>query len=130
MASGVNFNEAAISCKDGGAIEAGSMGLGGCLENQLAQLLRRVPGNNFELAAIFQQLGQPLMDELPRIGIKGFADIVFQFAASPAFLGPEELQQTFRDRQPHRVLRIDVIRQDAVTGVTDAKKFACEHGKN
>jgi hypothetical protein len=103
-------------------------GSGGSAEDQLPQLLGRMSGNHFELAAVFEQLGQALMDELGRIIAEGFAEFVFQLAAGMADLFAEQIEQLLGDFQPGGVAGVDVNRNDPVAGKTDPDQSAGEHG--
>src|SRR5205823_3797185 len=75
-------------------------------ENRFAQLLRRLAGHHLKIAAVFEELGQSLVNELPRVAAKGFFEVGFQPAARAALLAAKQFQQPARRLQPYRIGRI------------------------
>ena len=84
--------------------------------------------DDLELAAIRQELDQPLMDELAGVVAERLPLFVLQLAARFAFLTAEQLEQSLGRFDPCEIGSIDIMGNDPITGVADADHFAGEHG--
>src|SRR5262249_14792464 len=91
-------------------------------------LLGRVAGDDLERAAVLQQLGEPLVDELARVVAERLAALVLQLAARPPFLPAEQPQQPLRHLVPGGVAGVEVAGEDAVPREADADHLTGEHG--
>src|SRR5262245_51612880 len=84
-------------------------------------------GDNLELAAVFEQLEQPLVDQLAGVVAEGFLDLLLDLAARAPFLAAEHFEHLLGYLQPGGAVRIEVARQDAIPGMADADHLAREH---
>jgi hypothetical protein len=95
-------------------------------ERGVAQLLGRVVGRDLELAAVFEQVGEPLVDQRPR----PLADHVFELGphlpAGVAGRPAEREQQLLRHPEPAAVGRVEVERDELVPGVPDADELSSQ----
>src|SRR5262249_37375290 len=80
-----------------------------------------------EIAAVFEQLRQPLVDELARVVAERLALVLLQLAARPPVLAAEQFQQPLGYFQPGGVVNVQVVGDDAVAGVADAHHLAGQH---
>src|SRR5207253_1216975 len=83
-------------------------------EYQLPQLLGRMAGDDFKVAAILEEFGQPLMDELSRIVAKRLAHLLFNLAARATHLAAKYFQQALGDFEPRGTRRVEIIGDDAL----------------
>src|SRR5262249_41726072 len=101
---------------------------GGGAEGSLTQLLGRMVGGNLELAAVFQQLDEPLLDELARIFAESFLDFLLDRATRAAVLIAEDLEESFGRFEPGFAFRVEIVGKDAVAArVADAHHFSRQH---
>src|SRR5262245_27651938 len=77
-------------------------------EHQFSQLFRWMTGHYLELTTVFQELGQPLVDQRLRIAAEGLFYILVQLAAGPPFLAAKEHEQPLGDFLPFRSFGVDV----------------------
>ena len=74
--------------ENGPPVEApGPAGPSGGEEHLLAKVVRLVGRVHLELAAVFEQFGEPLMNELRRVVADRFADLFLDLAPRPAGQG-------------------------------------------
>ena len=93
-------------------------------EDDLAKLFRRMPGDGLELAAIFEKLGQSLLDERERSVAERGGDVVLNFAARVRFLAVKDFEQLLGHRDVSRVIDGGIGRDDPVADKTDADEGA------
>src|SRR5205823_1730674 len=101
---------------DPGSLTGGRRGA----KNGLAQLLRWMPRHHLELAAIFEQFREPLLQERQRRVAERGGDLLADFAAGVPFLAAVDVEQLLRQREVGRVVHRRVDGEDAAAGVPDA----------
>jgi hypothetical protein len=89
--------------------------LGGGQEGSLSQLVRLLLGIDLKFAAVFQKLGQPLMDELGRIVADRLQDFFLHLPTGLALHLPEDFQEALGHRSPVSVCEVQISRDQAVT---------------
>ncbi len=115
--------------EDGLAIEFAGGGalLGGGTEDEITQLSGGMVGDGVKLATVHQKLGESLMHELSGGVAEELIDVVFEGAATAAFLIAKDFDELFRDVKPVGVLDVEIIGEDALSRVLDSHHFSGQH---
>ena len=96
-------------------------------EGGLADLVRRGVGRRLEFAAVFEELGQPLVDELGGAVADEPFEVGREFAAGPAGPVPVGEEELVGDAEPVGRVGVEVQWHQLGAGRADADELAGKH---
>src|SRR5262249_36889840 len=83
--------------------------------------------HRLELAAILQELREPLEQHLARVVADQFLKLVVDLAARPALLAAEEVEHLLGNLAPRLGARVQVLWREPRAGVANANKVRGQH---
>src|SRR5262245_42664215 len=86
-----------------------------------------MPGDDFELAAVFEQLGETLLHERQRCVAERGGDLLLDLAARVPFLAAKDVDQPLGEPLVGRVIDSRERRDDPVARISDSNERAGEH---